>query len=154
MTISKKLLSISILASITTIMSAVSMEGFDSSALTRYIERAEDAFCSAHNMIQWIHHGPHEIIISGKYIAKDLYVAQKAILKYIKRYLKRIADSHKDGDLQTYCEQQQLYEAFTHWVYKPWKKRVKAQYQESKKSNDPHAWGWIHTRQELLIEKS
>ena len=153
MTISKKVLSLSILACMTMIMNAVSMDDFDSAALTPYIERAEDAFCSVHDMIQWIHHGPHEIIISGKRIAKDLYVAQKAILKYIKKDLKHTAQLHKDGDLQIYHEKQQLYEAFKLWVYKSWKKRVKAHYQESKKSNDFHAWGWIHMRQKLLIEK-
>ena len=147
---SKKLLSISFLACMTMIMNAVSMEDFDSAALTPYIERAEDAFCSAHNMIQWIHNGPREILISGKHIAKNLYGAQKAILKYIKRDLKRRTRSHKDGDSEI-CHQ--LYYAFNNWVYKPWKKRVKAQYEQSKKSNDPHVWGWIHMRQKLLIEK-
>lgn len=152
MTISKKLLLMSILASITTFVGAVSMEGFDTNLLTPYIERAEHAFRSAHDTIQWIDHGPHEIMITGKPIAKKLYSAQKAILKYIKNDLKRVAKHHKDNNPQFYTEAQQLYEAFKQLVYKSWKKRVKTQYQESKKSDDPFAWGWIH-HQKLIVEQ-
>ena len=152
MTISKKLLLTSMLAFITTVISAVSMEGFDTNLLTPYIERAEHAFRSAHDTIQWLDHGPQEILVTGKPIAKKLYSAQKAILKYIKKDLKDTAEYHKNNNPQFYIEAQQLYKAFKHLVYKSWKKRVKAQYRESKKSDDPFAWGWIH-HQKLIVEQ-
>ena len=148
MTISKKLLSIGFLASITTIISAVSMKGFDSSLLTTYIQRAEYELQSVHNALENTTYGPRHVF-TGKAFAKKLYVAQKALFKSIKKELKLLAELQKYNERYLYLEAQQLYKAFKHWVYKSWKKRVKAHYKEAKNSNDPAAWEWIH-QQNLL----
>jgi hypothetical protein len=144
MTISKKLLLITSLVA-GNFINAVSLENFDTNLLTPYVEKAQSAFRTAHETIQWLDHGPREILVTGKPIAKKLYKAQKAILKDIKKELKHsTVQLQKNGEPQAYLEAQQLYKAFKHLVYKSWKKNVKARYQETKKSNDPHAWGWIH----------
>jgi len=144
MTISKKLLFVSMLTASITAINAVSMDGVDTNLLTPYVEKAQHAFAVAHETVQWQDHGAQEILVTGKPIAKKLYTAQKSILKGIKKELKRTAKLQKNSDAQTYLEAQKLYKAFKHLVYKSWKKSVKARYQETKKSNDPHAWGWIH----------
>ena len=130
-----------------------SLDSFDTNLLTPYVERAQHAFEVAHETIQWLDHGPHDILVTGKSIAKKLYSAQKAILKCIKNELKYASQPQKDINPNPHSQTHQLYKAFKHLVYKPWKKRVKARYQESKKSDDPHVWGWIH-HQKLVIENS
>jgi hypothetical protein len=150
MTTLKKLLFIPALISVT-LAHAVSLDGFDTSLLTPYVEKAQHAFSVANETIQWLDHGPREILVTGKPVAKKLYSAQKSILKSIKKELKSTAQSHKNINPDAYSEAHQLYKAFKHCVYKPWKECVKARYQESKKSNDPHAWGWIHDYK-LIVE--
>jgi hypothetical protein len=132
---------------------ASSLDSFDTSLLTPYVEKAEHAFGIAHETIQWLDHGSREILVTGKPIAKKLYSAQKAILKSIKKELKHTSQRCKNTNPNRYDESHQLYKAFKHLVYKPWKKQVKARYQESKKSNDPHAWG-LDTSLKLLLENS
>jgi hypothetical protein len=150
MTILKKLLFITSLIVGNSIYPA-SLHTFDANLLTPYVEKAEHAFAVAHETIQWLDHGPREILVTSKPIAKKLYSAQKSILKSIKKELKHTAQLQKNSDLGAHAEAQQLYKAFKHDVYKSWKTRVKAGYQESKKSNDPHAWGWIH-HQKLIVQ--
>lgn len=144
MTISKNLLFVGLLITNITAINAVSLEGFDTTLLEPYTQRAQRVSQLMHDTLQFEDHGSREIIWTGKTFAKKLYIVQKKALKTIKRELKLNAKELKDGDQQSYLAACQLHKAFKHLVYKSWKKRVKARYQETKKSNDAHAWGWIH----------
>lgn len=143
MTISKKLLLIASLI-VGNFVNAVSLEGFDTTLLEQHTQRGQRVLQLMHDTLQFEDHGEKEIIWTGKTFAKKLYPVQKKALKSIKRELKLNAKELKDGNPQEYLAACQLHKAFKHLVYKSWKKSVKARYQETKKCNDPHAWGWIH----------
>lgn len=147
MTTLKKLLFIPALIS-GTLAHAVSLDGFDTNLLSPYIEKAQDAFYRVDGTIHLLDHGYNEINITpNKSLAKKLYPLHKAILKSIKKDLKSTAQRNKSSNPQAH----QLYKAFKHWVYRPWKKRVKELYQESKKINKADAWQWIDDYK-LIVE--
>ncbi len=121
MTILKKILLASMLASMATFMSAVSMEGFDPSLLNPFLVQAQNALDNTAQELE------NKINKEGGLYWKDsytdlLYPLQRAALKAIVKQLKYAAVSLKDGDKTTYRTARQLYKAFKHTVYKSWKK--------------------------------
>ena len=113
-------------------------ENVDYKTFDAYVTKAYTKLNAVHDQLQFENHGPRDIIWTGKVFADALYPQQKAALKILIEELK-IVDSHNDN-----LHAIPLAEFFNHQVYNPWKQEFKHKYEDSIKSNDTHAWGWVH----------
>lgn len=111
----------SLLAAITTMCNAVSMEGFDTNILNPYIIKAHETLNKVAEQLEKDITKQGGLYWPGPSYQELLYPLQKKALKTILNELKDIALSLKNGDQITYKTACQLYKAFKYTIYKSWK---------------------------------
>ena len=122
MTNLKKLLLTSLLSFIIATVHAVSMEGFDTSLLIPYINKAQQALIQVTDEVEDKIIQQGGLHWQGPTYQEILYPLQKEALKAILKELKYTALISKNSDQVTYRTACQLYKAFKYIVYKNWKK--------------------------------